>query len=188
MRELSDTLFSMATKNNKQTKTKAKETVTNSNSINKIPWYKEFNALHKVIIGIALAILLSMVGIYIYKETKEASEVAPLDESSWLDMLSIIDDTKWITASTKDTRHFNDLLVGYTSSEIYILRDGNILNLYLDSGMSYDEIAFELINGIATADYLSKEIYLYFSESNNKSGRAITLIVNGEHIVFKPVE
>ncbi len=164
-----------------------KKQLQDKNEKKKTSTYKKLGTTNTIIIAIAISLIIAMVGIYIYTNVKSASEVQPLDREGWNEVLSIVDKTYWNPIDTKSKRLLKNYFPGLSDETIYLERSNDSLKVYFDNGNSFDISTFSLIDGIATSDYLSKDLTLYFSESNNKTGRALTLIIDGNHIVFSQI-
>lgn len=122
--------------------------------------------------------LLLFLSFAILREVK----IDKLSEKDYQYILSTIGERNW-----KVSKSSKDKLVEYVSSDITgemkTKRKDNLLILTIKGQTDYNYV-FSFHNGYILSLFSSFICYLTYSESNTKSGRAITLNINQDKIVF----
>lgn len=144
--------------------------------------WSSLSSRKKTIMVLIVVALILLCACYLYIEIRNSTDITQIDESEFQRQLMVVDGLKWEIAKNDYKR-----LVEILNSATGIVRtfvDDNILILEVDSKDFGIWAAFCYDSGyiVGLLDLIPAKVF--FSESFLKSGRALTLSINGEMFIF----
>ena len=137
----------------------------------------------KLFVTILLVFVIVIASIYFYSEVKRVNSIEPIGEDEYSRILMIMGSSKW-----KASKSGYKVLCNYLSSDLTGICYISINSEFLD--LEFEGKRFGLYSEFGYSDgYISGFVdmlpcKLLFSESVLGTGRAITLFIDDEKIVF----
>lgn len=145
-------------------------------------WFKKLSNFHKVIL---LALVTGTLVFFLLSASMtvlRAVKPVPMTEERYLLLLSEVDKRRWKIAKSS-LEAFHRQIHGSPSGYAYTKREGDRIDLSL-SGEVDTTYSFWFKDGLVRGFVSSYPAILSYSESTLKSGRALTLEVVKDKLVF----
>ena len=126
-----------------------------------------------------LVAILVLTFVFIYTEFKRMNDITPIDSSEYARLLNNLDGCKW-RASKNGYKILLDEDLLYSSDCSYTYITDKSIILEFDSVWA----SFDYDSGLIRGSINFEPALMFFSESIIKTGRALTLVLNGNKIVF----
>lgn len=135
-----------------------------------------------VVVALIVALILFS-SLYFYSEVKRVNSVTVIDESEYSRILMLVSGTKW-KASKAGYKALREHVSPDLTGMCYVTATDESLLLEIEGKRCGYLAEFNYSNGyvVGLVDMIRSEIF--FSESVLNTARALTMVLNGEKIVF----